>query len=144
MKNEIVEDIKYIFKKAVSSLFVFAERVCSNELSRKVVFIKCYGYAGDRIQYELNSFQRRMFVCEQDVLDELLLFNKTGKKIGLIDLTLFYSFPTETVVLVDILFTEENKPVGIHLSARRTGKNLELERFNLNDYVDELARRLLK
>ena len=85
-----------------------------------------------------------MFVCEQDVLDELLLFNKTGKKIGQIDLTLFYSFPTETVVLVDILFTEENKPVGIHLSARQTGKNLELERFNLNDYVDELARRLLK
>lgn len=133
-----MDNINEIFRESISSLLSFAETVCTNNLSRNVAFIKCYGHKENRIQYELDCFRNRHFFSEQEIMNELNFFCQAGRRIGLIDLSLIYSFPDETIVAVDLLFTEEDKPVGAHFSVRRTRKNLELNKINLNDYVDEL------
>lgn len=139
-----IKQIKSHFQNALQALLILADETCLNTLPDKIVFIKCYSlysplfHIEDRFLYELRCLQKRAFYNAEDIINDIHLMGLKGKIVSWVDLTLYYASFKETVILVNLLYSDSDTPTEYHVSIRRTGQNLLESRFNLNDYVEEL------
>jgi len=93
--------------------------------------------------YELKCLQKRAFYSSEHIIKDIHKLGLKGKTVSWADLTLYYASFKETIILVNLLYSDSDTPTEYHVSIRRTGHNLLENRFNLNDYVEELKKRLL-
>ena len=144
-----INQIKFHFQNAVQTLLSLADETCLNTLPDKIVFIKCYSlrspllHSEDRVFYELKCLQKRAFYSSEHIIKDIHKLGLKGKTVSWADLTLYYASFKETIILVNLLYSDSDTPTEYHVSIRRTGHNLLENRFNLNDYVEELKKRLL-
>jgi len=144
-----INQITFHFQSAVQKLLSLADETCLNSLPDKIVFIKCYSlrsplfHIEDRVLYELKCLQKRAFYRSENIIKDIHKLGLKGKTVSWVDLTLYYASSKETVILVNLLYSDSDTPTEYHVSIRRTGQNLLENRFDLNDYVEELKERLL-
>ena len=120
-----------------------ADKVCINEVSSNFVFIKSYNQPYERrVEYQYESFRNRRFYSAEQICADIAMFADEGKYAEWIDLSLYYSAQSESVVLVDVLFSSQKRRPKYRVSIVQTLNSLGDDKIDVNDYVKELSVKL--
>ena len=139
-----MDDITISFNNAVDKLCNLAKEVCINSLPGKIAFIKGYSFcpsitcANNRLQYEIYCLDNNIFFSAEQIINDVAKLIHEGRFISWIDLTLYYVNEIETIILVDLIFSNNPVSTEYHIAIKRTWDNSRDNLFNLNDYVDEI------
>lgn len=137
----------YTLNDAVNTLLRLADEQCINTLSGNNVFIKRYDIEApfkdkeDVVRYILECIVKHDVYSIEQINEDINNYTRRGLNIKWIDLTLYYSTPSESYFVVNLIQSETQVETQYHVGIICTMNNLENKPYNLNDYVDEMIKR---
>lgn len=138
-----MNDIANRFRSAYMSLLTYAHTMCINEISDNISFIKCYDFTqacinSHPLSYEYSCFTERDHYKASDIIDDLINYSTSDRYIAWVDLKLYYSTSSETIILVELLFSEDPVETEYHCCIPLSTDKPK-GKIDLNDFVNKVA-----